>query len=66
MAWLLVGLASASCSTTKFYQRERLADRCMTFDKDGRLIYLRNKTEAAREGGFGGFGGAAVGSCGCQ
>ncbi|MEM1022802.1 MAG: DUF4266 domain-containing protein [Myxococcota bacterium] len=56
----------AGCNTTKFYQRERLSHPCMKLDADGRVVFIRNKVEAAREGAFGGFGGAAVGSCGCQ
>ena len=55
-----------ACRTTAYYERERLSRRAMQMDADGRLVYIRNKMEAAREGGFGGFGGAAVGSCGCQ
>lgn len=38
----------------------------MQFDPDGTIVYLRNKLEAAREGGLGGFGASAVGGCGCQ
>ncbi|CAN0553511.1 unnamed protein product [Laminaria digitata] len=38
----------------------------MQIDADGRVVYIRNKMEAAREGAFGGFGGGAAGSCGCQ
>jgi hypothetical protein len=70
MRWLLwgllVGAGVSACSTTKYYERERLSHRCMEFDADGRLVFIRNKVEAAREGAFGGFGGAAAGSCGCQ
>ena len=65
---LLVGLllGSSACTTTRFYQREKLSDQAMRFDANTRLVYIRNKTEAAREGAFGGFGGAAAGGCGCQ
>ncbi|MGF1510725.1 MAG: DUF4266 domain-containing protein [Myxococcota bacterium] len=70
MRWVLmtwIGVAGLSaCSTTRYYEREKLSHRCMQFDGDGRLIFIRNKVEAAREGAFGGFGGAAAGSCGCQ
>ncbi|MCA9554877.1 MAG: DUF4266 domain-containing protein [Myxococcales bacterium] len=59
-------LLCAGCAPTRFYERERLAHRCMQMDVDGRVVYIRNKMEAAREGAFGGFGGAAAGSCGCQ
>lgn len=64
VAALVVG--ASGCVTTAYYERERLSHRCMQLDSDGRLIYIRNKVEAAREGAFGGFGGAAAGSCGCQ
>lgn len=58
--------ALAGCRTTRFHERERLAHRAMQPDVDGRTVYIRNKMEAAREGAFGGFGGASAGSCGCQ
>jgi len=56
----------AGCNTTKYYEREKLTHPCMKLDADGRVVFIRNKVEAAREGAFGGFGGASVGSCGCQ
>jgi len=62
----LLGLGLAGCASTAYYERERLSHRCMQLDSDGRVVYIRNKVEAAREGAFGGFGGAAAGSCGCQ
>lgn len=62
---LLVALGSG-CATTQYYERERLSQPCMQVDADGRVTYIRNKMEAAREGAFGGFGGGAAGSCGCQ
>ncbi len=55
-----------SCVKTKFYQRERLVDRAMQFDADQAFVFIRHKTEAAREGSFGGFGAAAAGGCACQ
>ncbi len=64
--FLLVGGSAASCATTRFHQREKISDRCMKLDQEGELVYLRNKTEAAREGAFGGYGTAAAGGCGCQ
>ncbi|MFO0722756.1 MAG: DUF4266 domain-containing protein [Myxococcota bacterium] len=59
-------LLASGCSTTRYYERQRLADASMQFDSDPTLVYLRTKVEAAREGGLGGFGGSAVGGCGCQ
>ena len=61
-----LGSAAAGCQTTQYYQRQRLADSCMQFDANGRLAYIRNKIEAAREGSLGGFGSASAGGCGCQ
>ena len=66
LAVLALGALAGGCQTTQYYERERLSRRAMQVDADGRLVYIRNKMEAAREGAFGGFGGAAVGSCGCQ
>lgn len=56
----------AGCATTRFHERERLADRAAGFDQDEALAYIRGKLEAAREGALGGFGPAAAGGCGCQ
>lgn len=63
---LLVALLAQGCAPTRYYERRKLVDRAMVFDADMRLEYIRNKTEAAREGSFGGYGAAAVGGCGCQ
>ena len=59
-------LATVGCSTTQFFEREKLNDRAAQFDQDGGLNYLRQKIEAAREGSLGGFGSAEAGGCGCQ
>jgi len=56
----------SGCSTTRYYEREKLAAHCMQLDADGTILYLRNKAESAREGAIGGFGGSSVGGCGCQ
>jgi len=68
LCWLLVVvlLTGAGCSTTQFFEREKLNDRAAQFDQDGGLNYLRQKIEAAREGSLGGFGSAEAGGCGCQ
>ncbi|MBK8482752.1 MAG: DUF4266 domain-containing protein [Proteobacteria bacterium] len=63
---LLLALLAQGCAPTRYYERRKLVDRAMLFDVDMRLEYIRNKTEAAREGSFGGYGAAAVGGCGCQ
>jgi|HubBroStandDraft_4_1064222.scaffolds.fasta_scaffold645659_2 hypothetical protein len=67
--WMLVALwasSSMACATTHFHERQCLADRAAAFDQDRQVAYLRDKIEAAREGGFGGFAGAAAGGCGCE
>ncbi len=64
MCWLSVSLTA--CQGPRFYERQRVADRACGFDQDRSVLYLRNKIEAAREGSFGGFGGASAGGCGCQ
>lgn len=63
---LLVTLLAQGCAPTRYYERRKLIDRAMVLDADMRLEFIRNKTEAAREGSFGGYGAAAVGGCGCQ
>jgi hypothetical protein len=60
----LIGLSG--CQTTRYYERRKVADRCMQVGVDGQLVYIRNKIEAAREGSLGGFGSASAGGCGCQ
>ena len=58
--------AASGCSTTRFYERARIADRAMQLDPDSSMTYYLNKLAGAREGGFGGYGGAAAGGCGCE
>jgi hypothetical protein len=61
-----VVLAGAGCQTTRFYERQKLADRCMQLDHDAPTAYIRTKAEAAREGALGGFGRSPAGGCGCE
>ena len=65
--WLAVGLGLlySGCSTTRYHQRAKLADSAMQTG-DARMEFILNKTQAARGGSFGGYGGAAAGGCGCQ
>ncbi len=56
----------AGCVGANYFERERLLDRAMAFDFDDSFVFIRHKTEAAREGSFGGFGAAAAGGCACQ
>jgi outer membrane lipoprotein SlyB len=66
LAALLAAASLGGCATTRYFERAKLRDAAMICDADASLVYVRNKIEAAREGSFGGFGGAAAGSCGCQ
>jgi len=66
LAVLALGAAATGCGVTRYHERQRLADRAASFDPDRPVVYLRDKIEAAREGGFGGFGGSAAGGCGCE
>lgn len=59
-------LASGACSTTRYHERARLADHCMQLDADPALVFIRTKTEGAREAAFGGFGRSPAGGCGCE
>ncbi|TNF35166.1 MAG: DUF4266 domain-containing protein [Deltaproteobacteria bacterium] len=60
------GVGAPACTTTRAYERGRLADHCMSFSPDPTLEYLRTKAEGAREGGFGGYGRSPAGGCGCE
>ena len=63
-ALLLAGTGCAAQSV-RAYQRERLADRIMTFDGDAKDAARRTKSLEAREGSTGGNGGAG-GGCACN
>lgn len=63
---LALALAAASgCASVQAYQRERLADRIMSFESDARFDARRMKSFEAREGSTGGGGGAG-GGCACS
>ncbi len=66
-ALLSLLLAATGCATAPVaaYQRERLADRIMSFDADGAENARRMKSFEAREGSTGGIGGAG-GGCACK
>ncbi len=59
-------MLGGGCTGTQYYERERLQDPAMQFDTDAGFTFIRHKTEAAREGSFGGYGAAAAGGCACQ
>jgi hypothetical protein len=64
---LSVGLAQAvgGCATVKPWEKERLADRIMSFDEDAREAAEELHWIEAREGSTGGAG-AAGGGCACN
>ena len=63
--WLALWLLGSGCAAVRAYQRERLADRIMSFAADTRDAARRTKTLEAREGSTGGHGGAG-GGCACN
>ena len=67
IAAALLGLSvfANGCATVRAYQRERLADRIMSFQADARDAARRTKALEAREGSTGGNGGAG-GGCACN
>jgi hypothetical protein len=58
-------LALTGCASVGAYQRERLADRIMSFQADARKDARLTKSLEAREGSTGGNGGAG-GGCACS
>jgi hypothetical protein len=68
-ALLLVLLALGGCSSiqpwVKPYERDRLADPIMTWDRDAISTALLDHVHESREGSRGGTG-AAGGGCGCN
>lgn len=64
-AGLVALWALSGCSTVRVYQRERLADRIMSFQAGAKEAARRTKALEAREGSTGGNGGAG-GGCACN
>ncbi len=62
---ILAGALMAGCATVHPWQRGRLADQCMQFDKDGNQVAFDNHWQTAREGSIGGAG-LQGGGCGCK
>ncbi|NOT35576.1 MAG: DUF4266 domain-containing protein [Candidatus Eisenbacteria bacterium] len=58
-------MLGTGCAAVQQYERERLADRIMTFDGDAKHASRRTKSLDAREGSTGGNGGAG-GGCACN
>ena len=65
LLWLLL-LLSSGCARVKPYQREAIAERCMSpgFGDKAELKF-RLHWEGSRQGAEGGFGEAG-GGCGCN
>lgn len=61
----LLWILSASGCAVQAYQRERLVDRIMAFEADGRENARKLKAWEAREGSTGGVGGDG-GGCACK
>ncbi len=61
LAWLI----TANGCAVQAYQRERLVDRIMAFEADGRENARKLKAWEAREGSTGGIGGDG-GGCACK
>lgn len=64
-AVLLLTWGAAGCATVAPYERERLARRDMTFDRNPTLRFGQQHATAYREGSSGGEG-ASGGGCGCN
>ena len=58
-------LGATGCAHVAAYQRERLADRIMSFNAQSRVDVRLMKSFDAREGSTGGTGGAG-GGCACK
>lgn len=65
LAWSCA-FAAIGCSASGYFDRSRVDDRSMRFDADEGFVAIRDKFEAAREGGLGGFGAGRAGGCACQ
>jgi hypothetical protein len=62
---IVAALAAAGCATVQPWQRGRLADPCMQFDRDGNKVAFDSHWQSAREGSIGGAG-LQGGGCGCR
>ena len=65
LSLLLLAITVGGCSTTKAYQREKLADPVMSPDGEEDRETLRLHMLGTREGAVGGFGHGG-GGCGCN
>jgi hypothetical protein len=62
---LLAGATGCAARNVRAYQRERLADRIMSFEAQAKKEARLTKSFEAREGSTGGNGGAG-GGCACN
>lgn len=65
LALAALALGSGGCASVQAYQRERLADRIMSFRSLAKEEARMTKSFEAREGSTGGGGGAG-GGCACN
>jgi hypothetical protein len=66
LGWaILAAVLMTGCATVHPWQRGRLADPCMQFDKNGNQVAFDNHWQTAREGSIGGAG-LQGGGCGCR
>ena len=62
---LVGGLLCGGCATVQPWQRDRLADPCMTFEANAGLSGYAAHWQESREGSAGGSG-VQGGGCGCK
>lgn len=60
-----LSVASASCRSVEFYERERLGDSVMSVETDPALAHFHQKVFYSMEGSLGGIGFGGGGGCGC-
>jgi hypothetical protein len=66
VAWVvLVAIMGSGCAVVKAHQREHLAKRAMTMDRDVGEVRFDEHARGSREGATGGAGQPG-GGCGCN
>ena len=58
-------IASVSCQSVDFTERERLGDRVMSMEENPAQTHFHQKVFYSMEGSAGGIGTSAGGGCGC-
>ncbi|MHC4778040.1 MAG: DUF4266 domain-containing protein [Planctomycetota bacterium] len=62
---LTVMMFLAGCRSVKFFEKEKLSQAVMTFDRDSISDGFEGKVFSVHEAGGGGSGDAAGGGCAC-